>query len=633
MKKLWVALTILSLLASANARGDEAWAAYERGDLATALREYRKSAEQGHARSQMNLGSMYWNGQGVPENRVEAVKWYRKAAEQGDADSQNNLGFMYANGKGVPESRAEAAKWYRKAADQAHGGGQTNLASLYADGEGVNKNPEEALRLMKLAAAALDTGGPETSLGWWYLTGELAPEVPKDYKLAFFYSTKGAKKDHALASSNLAYLYAAGLGVPQDYDQMLHHLIESAENFRPEQDWVLETPDDWLELEEGVPQNYMAARRLYWKAISTKDKKYLDALVSLRAQAKDVSPPEIIIAESVAVASDSTTLSGRVTDEHGVVRVKVGGTAVKLAADGSFSARRYVPPGGTTIRVEATDEWGNRSEKDVWLFREAVEEAAPVFAALNPTSFSSKENSAAVALIIGIGIYKRAAEARYADRDAQFFADYANRKLGVPKRNIKVLINENADTNDIIEATKVWLPAATQARRSDIYVFFAGHGLASEVGDEVYLLPYSGIPELLGQTALLRSDLFAALEAVHPRSVTLFLDTCYSGTSREEQLIAARPLMLLAMEQAIPEGFTVFSATSMQQTAKMLPEAQHGLFSYYLMKGLEGSADANGDRRITTGELHAYILGEANHLRRNQTPQFHGDANRVLLEW
>ena len=88
--------------------------------------------------------------------------------------------------------------------------------------------------------------------------------------------------------------------------------------------------------------------------------------------------------------------------------------------------------------------------------------------------------------------------------------------------------------------------------------------------------------------------------------------------------MAARPLMIVAEEQAIPEGFTVFSATSMKQTAKMLPEAQHGLFSYFLMRGLEGAADDNGDQQITAGERHAYVLGEAEHLRRNPDPPVPG---------
>ena len=75
------------------------------------------------------------------------------------------------------------------------------------------------------------------------------------------------------------------------------------------------------------------------------------------------------------------------------------------------------------VVLEATDEWGNRAEKRVRLSREHVEASAPSFAALDPTGFSVTRNPQAVAIIVGVGEYKRAGAAQYADRDALFFAD------------------------------------------------------------------------------------------------------------------------------------------------------------------------------------------------------------------
>lgn len=75
-------------------------------------------------------------------------------AEQGNAEAQFDLGFMYANGKGVPQDYAEAAKCYRKAADQGRPLAQFNLGNLYVDGRGVPKNYVEAYVLFSLAASA-----------------------------------------------------------------------------------------------------------------------------------------------------------------------------------------------------------------------------------------------------------------------------------------------------------------------------------------------------------------------------------------------------------------------------------------------------------------------------------------------
>ena len=171
--------------------------------------------------------------------------------------------------------------------------------------------------------------------------------------------------------------------------------------------------------------------------------------------------------------------------------------------------------------------------------------------------------------------------------------------------------------------------------KSDVYIFFAGHGLASDDGVKMYLLPYDGSPRLLSRTALLRDQLFADIAAVNPRSVTVFLDTCYSGTTRApDMLIASRPIAIRAKESAIPEGFTVMTAAAGDQTAKPLEEAKHGMFSYFLMKGMEGDADANQDNQITAGELHAYV--QQNVIQQSsgsQTPELQGDADRVWVRF
>lgn len=86
--------------------------------LSEAVKWYRKSAEQGNAGAQCNLGYCYANGTGVSQDHVEAVKWYRISAEQGCAVAQFNLGECYEYGNGVLKDIPEAIKWYTKAAEQ-----------------------------------------------------------------------------------------------------------------------------------------------------------------------------------------------------------------------------------------------------------------------------------------------------------------------------------------------------------------------------------------------------------------------------------------------------------------------------------------------------------------------------------
>ena len=82
--------------------------------------ETMAEANQGAAYAQFNLGVMYANGDGIPENDAEAVKWYRKAADQGHAKAQSNLGVMYYNGDGVPENHVRAYVWLSMAKTQGY---------------------------------------------------------------------------------------------------------------------------------------------------------------------------------------------------------------------------------------------------------------------------------------------------------------------------------------------------------------------------------------------------------------------------------------------------------------------------------------------------------------------------------
>ena len=112
-----------------------AWADYQagmdannRGDYATALREWRPLAEQGDARAQFDLGLLYENGDGVPRNYAKARQWYEKSAAQGGAKAQFYLGMQCAFGEGGPLDLVQAHMWYSLAAGNGHVG-----AAVYRD--------------------------------------------------------------------------------------------------------------------------------------------------------------------------------------------------------------------------------------------------------------------------------------------------------------------------------------------------------------------------------------------------------------------------------------------------------------------------------------------------------------------
>ncbi|HCR04830.1 MAG TPA: hypothetical protein DIU18_06550, partial [Gemmatimonadetes bacterium] len=113
---------------------------------------YRLAAEQRSAPAQYNLGVIYSDGDGVPEDDVAAVHWYQLSAKQGFPAAQYNLGVMYDNGDGVPEDDGEAIRWYQLAAEQEHEIAQFTLGMMYSKGEGVPEDKDKAIHWYRLAA-------------------------------------------------------------------------------------------------------------------------------------------------------------------------------------------------------------------------------------------------------------------------------------------------------------------------------------------------------------------------------------------------------------------------------------------------------------------------------------------------
>ena len=327
---------------------------------------------------------------------------------------------------------------------------------------------------------------------------------------------------------------------------------------------------------------------------------------------------------------------GKITDNLAVSEALIDNYPIMLDLNGDFQTEYYVPRAGKTIEIVAFDIKGNKSIKNLKLQRNKITKTSgPNFSKLNPSIKKVKRNSNSLALIIGIEDYKKLGNAIYADNDAQQFYDYATMKLGIPSSNVKELVNEQADLGEILINIKDWLRRSSKPNKTDIYIYFAGHGLASENGSKMYLLPFDGRPRLLENTALTKDKLFNEINKANPKSVTVFLDTCYSGTTRgTDMLIASRPIAIRALEQSIPSNFTVFSAAAGDQTSKPLEEAKHGMFSYFLMKGMEGDADTNNDNKITALELHNFV--KENVIQQSsgsQTPELQGDGDRVLVHF
>ena len=152
MKRILAGAVLVLSVTTVSAGFEEGVVAYNQGDYATAMAEWRPLADKGVASAQYNIGLMYMNGQGVDKDIVTAVNWMRKAAEGGDRDAQLAVGLMYRKGQGIPQDDFEAVNWFRAAAEQGNTDAALQLAMAYQEGRGTVLNNEQASQWFSHAA-------------------------------------------------------------------------------------------------------------------------------------------------------------------------------------------------------------------------------------------------------------------------------------------------------------------------------------------------------------------------------------------------------------------------------------------------------------------------------------------------
>ncbi|MEE8516428.1 MAG: tetratricopeptide repeat-containing serine protease family protein [Alphaproteobacteria bacterium] len=225
MKRLAIIMVLVGCFAlPARADFTAGVKAYKQGDYATAMREFRVLADQGHRGASYNVAVMYNKGLGVKQDFGAAVKWYRIAAEKGYAKAQSRLGALYAKGRGVARDDAEAVKWWLLAADSGNVAAQFNLGAMYAKGRGVGQNYKRAEKWYRRAGGQ-GYAKAQFVLGAIYYRGrgvaEDKAEAAKWYRLA-------AKQGHGKAQFIIGVMYYKGEGVAKNNAEAYFYLSLAA---------------------------------------------------------------------------------------------------------------------------------------------------------------------------------------------------------------------------------------------------------------------------------------------------------------------------------------------------------------------------------------------------------------------
>ena len=213
---------------------------------------------------------------------------------------------------------------------------------------------------------------------------------------------------------------------------------------------------------------------------------------------------------------------------------------------------------------------------------------------------TNTKNNNTFAVIIANENYQSVAPVPYALNDGKIFREYCLKTLGIPEKQIKYIPNA---TGNQIKAQINWLQTLAEVFTDPHIIFYyAGHGIPDESSRTAYLLPVDGIGTDVS-TGYKLDDLYAVLGKMPAENVTVFMDACFSGSKREEGMLASARGVAIKARSGMPQGnMVVFSAAQSDETAYPNNEEKHGMFTYFLLKKLQ---DTKGD--VSLQELGEYI--------------------------
>lgn len=607
-----------------------------------AFKWFLKAANAGQTVVYGWLGSVYYEGKGCNKNYVEAIKWFKKAAENGDTRAYVGLGASYMQLKQysealpwlkkaidnneslaffwlgiyysfVQQNYQESYKWMKKAAESDIHDAYGHLARMYLTGMGTSQNPTAAF---KWANKAVENGdiASNTDLGLMYLKG-LGTERNEKEALDCF--KKAASIGDSVAYSWLGEMYFKGKGTS----------INEAEGFK----WTKKAA------ETGFTGSYIALGDCYEEGKGT-EKDFSEAITWYKRYDKGESNAPMFLCTAYYTQKDykeakkwaELTINQKefafvgyrilaLLNIYGLGVPQNKDKAFELIAKALDGAKQKGGPMPNTLDAEGEVYLADNNINKAREIYNAILKETPDFYAKNETKLSKfmKEHKGSdvdfdipmannisnntFAVVISNEKYQMEKAVQYAENDGKTFADYCKKTLGLPEKNVHFITN--ATLNNIKHEIK-WLEDVIAVYHGDAKVIFyyAGHGIPDEQNKSAYLLPIDGYGSDV-TTGYALEDLYKALGSLPSKSVTVFLDACFSGAKRDGDMLASARGVAIKVKQATPVGnIVVFSAAQGDETAYPYKEEEHGLFTYYLLKKLQ---ETKGN--VTLGELSDYI--------------------------
>ena len=255
------------------------------------------------------------------------------------------------------------------------------------------------------------------------------------------------------------------------------------------------------------------------------------------------------------------------------------------------------------------------------------------------------KNPDAIAVVIGNRAYKKVKNVDYAINDARVIKKYLTNVLGYREGN--VFLVEDAAQSDFAlyfgneRDFKGKLYNAIKAGKSDVFVYYSGHGAPGLKDKKGYFVPVEADPQYLEQTGYSADVFFSNVSKLPARSLTIVIDACFSGASiynKISPMVIDVSNPMLSLKKGI-----VFSSSTGSQVSSWYDEEKHSMFTYFFLKTIHNkNADINGDNRLSYEEIYKYVSdkteGVPYYARRingiEQNPTIEGEyQGKVFVEY
>ncbi len=264
-------------------------------------------------------------------------------------------------------------------------------------------------------------------------------------------------------------------------------------------------------------------------------------------------------------------------------------------------------------------------------------------------SKNAEINSDAIAVVIGNQTYenKDIPPVNFAINDAYAIKKYLIDTLGYKDGNI--IQNTNASKTDLemIFGTernhKGMLYNYIKPGKSDVFIYYSGHGSPDPNTNKAYLVPTDCNPTMMDLTAYPLDILYGNLPKIEAKRVTVVIDACFSGgTNTGKWLVPNASPALLKVKNPVTtqNNLTILTSAENNQVSSWYPEKQHSLFTYFFLKAITGEADINQNKQITFQEIYNFVADRAEgvpyyakrlHGGRMQTPTMQAANNDAVF--